>query len=175
MSKEQTDNQPNLNAEQNPPAPPIDDPDGSIERRFLSKVVCDIETGCWEWTAGTTRHGYGSFWLNGRNRQAHRVYFRLVYGGIPAGHQVRHTCDNPACVYHVVLGTPRDNVLDAVRRGRHVRGTIRHDGFSPEEIRDIRRRATRDDVTQRELAREYDTTDPTISRIVRRKFYDYID
>ena len=50
-----------------------------------------------------------------------RELWTAVNGPIPQGMLVLHHCDNPACVNidHMYLGTPRDNVLDMLRRGRH--------------------------------------------------------
>jgi hypothetical protein len=52
--------------------------------------------------------------------------WQLTYGPIPAGEGhhgtcVLHHCDNPPCVNpaHLFLGTNRDNMLDASRKGRH--------------------------------------------------------
>lgn len=100
MSAESTDDH-TLNPEQNPPSPPIDD-DGTVKEGLLSKAVCNLETECWDWTAGKTGHGYGNFRYNGRNRHAHQVYFRTVHGGVPGGHIVRHTCDNRSCGIRII-------------------------------------------------------------------------
>lgn len=41
--------------------------------RFVSKV--EFTDTCWIWKGYTDRDGYGNFWLNGKNHQAHRVSF----------------------------------------------------------------------------------------------------
>jgi hypothetical protein len=80
---------------------------------------------CWEWQSTRNRRGYGKFWLNGRTDLAHRVSYRIYYGTIPAGLQVRHSCDNPPCVNpaHLSLGTGKDNARDALDRDRYRRGS----------------------------------------------------
>ncbi|QKW95381.1 hypothetical protein [Ralstonia phage RPZH6] len=52
--------------------------------------------------------------------KAHRLAYELFVGPIPDGHVVRHACDNPRCINpaHLITGTQRDNVLDAVARNR---------------------------------------------------------
>jgi hypothetical protein len=55
---------------------------------------------------------------------AHRWAYEQATGLVlPAGVVVRHlVCDNPPCVNvaHLAEGTQRDNVRDAIERGRHV-------------------------------------------------------
>ena len=52
--------------------------------------------------------------------KSHRLSYELFVGPIPAGFNVCHTCDNRECCYtrHLFLGTQRDNVLDAIAKGR---------------------------------------------------------
>lgn len=88
------------------------------------------EGQCWLWTGATFRQGYGMFNLgrhhDGRQHTefAHRVAYVLATGSdIPAGlprYVVMHACDTPACVNpaHLSLGTQRDNLRDAVAKGR---------------------------------------------------------
>jgi hypothetical protein len=87
--------------------------------RFWSKVSKSDK--CWEWTAATNKHGYGTFQFEGRLQKAHRVAWQLSMGSVPDGLFVLHRCDNPSCVRltHLFLGTQRDNVRDAMRKGRY--------------------------------------------------------
>ena len=50
----------------------------------------------------------------------HRVVWEHHNGPIPEGMIVLHMCDNPPCVEitHLSLGTPKDNSLDMISKGR---------------------------------------------------------
>ena len=123
---------------------------------------------CWEWTSFLTKDGYGIFRIN-----AHRMAWVLMNGAIPDGMLICHRCDNRSCVNpdHLFLGTPLDNMLDKVAKGRHNptrgerSGTAKLTWDQVEEIR----RAYRDGERQRDIAARYGVGQPAISVIVNRK------
>lgn len=89
--------------------------------RFNEKVCRGAETDCHIWSGAVTTDGYGMFWLDEKNITAHRAAWTMHHGRpIPAGHVVRHTCDEPLCVNpnHLQLGTQDSNRQDRVARGR---------------------------------------------------------
>lgn len=81
-------------------------------RRFESKYVVN-SSGCWVWQGSLDKDGYGSFYLRGANRRAHRVGWFSVHGPIPSGMVANHTCMNRACVnpQHLNTVTAKDNAL----------------------------------------------------------------
>ena len=83
---------------------------------------------CELWAAYRDKGGYGIFWFQGKQQGAHRVSWILEFGEIPEGEQVLHHCDNPPCVNpeHLYLGTPKDNMADMVKRGRHYQANKTH-------------------------------------------------
>lgn len=89
----------------------------TVDERFWSKVDRASSDECWIWNGSTGERGYGRFWYEGRQRQAHHVAWLLTKGEIPEGLMACHTCDNPPCVNpgHIFWGTMSDNIVDAVK------------------------------------------------------------
>jgi len=141
-----------------------------VRERFWSKVDVGDDDECWEWQRGTFKHGgYGAFQLKGAKR-AHRIAYRMEVGPIPESMQINHTCDNRICVNprHLYCGTQLDNVRDIVRRERH------NCAHPPEKVLEIRERYEKEDITQEQLAEEYNTSQSVVSRITRRETYEYL-
>lgn len=52
--------------------------------------------------------------------RAHRIAWEMKNGIIPIGLELCHKCDNKACCNtdHMFLGTHKDNINDAIQKGR---------------------------------------------------------
>lgn len=91
--------------------------------RFWARVQKNPNPdGCWIFAgAPCSLAGHVHISLDdGRRMYAHRFSYELHHGPIPAGLVVMHSCDVPACVNpaHLSVGTQRDNVHDAIDKGR---------------------------------------------------------
>ncbi len=92
-----------------------------VRQRFEAKVAARGD--CLEWQSTLHRDGYGKFWLNGRQVQAHRAAWFVAHGELPA-QMVLHRCHNRKCVNldHLYLGDAKQNAKDrTVARRYYVR------------------------------------------------------
>lgn len=112
----------------------------TVEQRLLDKCVPEPNSGCWLWTASSTKHPthpYGMIGFKGKVRIAHRVAYECWVGPIPQGMHVCHKCDVTLCINpdHLFAGTRLDNMRDASIKGRAAR---KQQKLSPEMVRRIR-------------------------------------
>jgi hypothetical protein len=130
--------------------------------------------GCWEWKGRKDVKGYGQFTSrdNGvKHKRAHRMAYELKHGSITDNLLVCHKCDNPGCVNpdHLFLGTDSDNMVDMVKKNRHVPG--KGNKLSPEDVLMIRNASN---LTHSVLAEMFNTTRANIGMIVNRKTWKHI-
>lgn len=87
-----------------------------LPERFQSKFVPEPNTGCWLWTANTSRDGYGKFSYKG-GQLAHRFAYEVVKGPIPDGLRIDHLCRQRCCVNpdHLEAVTHRENCIRGLR------------------------------------------------------------
>jgi hypothetical protein len=97
-----------------------------VRKRFEEKVERLPWSGCWVWVGAISDKGYGNLSFGTppkrKRKAAHRVSYELHVGSIPKGFDVCHRCDITTCVNpnHLFVGTAKDNVLDAVAKGRWI-------------------------------------------------------
>jgi hypothetical protein len=159
------------------------------EPRFWKNV--EKGEGCWLWK-GLLSAGYGQLRVGEKQIGAHRYSWELHNGPIPEGLFICHRCDNRRCVRpdHLFLGTCRDNLLDALAKGRiaigersvsYTRPETRRRGsqnglakLTEEQVGEIRRRYAAGGVTQLSLAQQFGVDRTLISLIVRRKGWKHV-
>lgn len=153
--------------------------------RFWANV--DSSAGpqaCWPWKKGGHVAGYGEMRSRGRLDRAHRIAYRLTHGEFFSGLVICHQCDNPRCCNprHLRIGTPGDNVRDAVSRGRILRGSqspnrrrlMRGEQHTVakltwDEVREIRATHVPRIVPARQLAQRYRVCEGRIYAIINRR------
>jgi hypothetical protein len=107
---------------------------------------------------------------------AHRIAYELAYGPIADGLQVLHRCDNPPCCNpaHLFLGTIKENIHDAMAKGRFTCGVRQHNSkLTDTQVQRLRQqRALGASVQQ--LATQYQLSPQNVRMIVRRRTWKHV-
>ena len=103
--------------------------DEAKEIKFWARVY--KTNTCWFWIGATN----GAYGMTPWNVSAHRYSWEMFYGPIPATLFVLHTCDIKKCVNpsHLFLGTQKDNMQDAAKKGR----LFLQNNVMPQETRNL--------------------------------------
>jgi len=141
-------------------------------KRFENKIFFGSPDGCWYWTSHLNKDGYGLFNYHNQAIGSHRISFIIYRGTIPNTMQVLHTCDNPMCVnpHHLFLGSHTDNMQDMIKKGRgnkmkweaHIDAKL-----TKKDVLMIR--SLNGKISQVELAKQFNVTQGSISRIILNK------
>jgi hypothetical protein len=92
-----------------------------LKNLILNKdLLFKIEGNCWIWIRSTTQEGYPHAKIDGKLQLVYRALWESLYGEIPKGYQIDHTCNKERCIapIHLERVTPTENVLRSYRRGR---------------------------------------------------------
>lgn len=146
------------------------------EVRFWMRVK--KTSGCWLWK-GPKQKGYGVLRVGRVYMKATRFSYRLHYGEDPGKLLVCHHCDNPACIRpdHLFLGTPSENQLDALAKGRWKGNPKRgvdnsKSKLNDESVKEIR--GADSSVTNKYLAEKFQVDPSTISVVRRGKKWKHL-
>lgn len=115
--------------------------------------------------------------LSRRTRLASRVAWEVTYGPIPPGMFICHLCDNGKCVRpdHLFIGTQKDNIQDAARKGRLALGS-RHgqSKLSADDVREIRHLSSIG-RSRSDIARVFNVSRWTICDIIKGRCWGWLE
>jgi hypothetical protein len=144
-------------------------------REKIKQNITLNERGCWVWNKGKSNSGYSKMTFKNRTMCGSRVSFMVFKGKISKNKVVCHTCDNPPCVNpdHLFLGTIRDNRTDCVVKNRHAKGS--KIGISKLKEKDIPiiKKMYYNNLSQREIALLFNTSQTTISRVLLKQTWSH--
>ena len=96
---------------------------------------------CWICTSHKTNKGYPVASIKGKKIRLSRLLYYKFKEGKMQGMFVCHKCDNPNCINpeHLFLGTPRDNIDDMLKKGRHGKKRTGKGVLSDDDLEQIKK------------------------------------
>lgn len=142
---------------------------------IVSKLLSNIKVtpgGCFEWQKYCGNHGYGMTSYKNKVTTTHRLSYELFRGEIPKGMHVCHHCDNRKCLNpaHLFLGTPKDNMQDALKKGRTSKPPMRTK-LNEDQVKGIATRYANGEWAS-DLAKEFGVTHRHVLHICSGKTWD---
>ncbi len=100
----------------------------NVNKNNRKQIIYSIDNnGCWVCISyHIGKDGYPKRWYQGKKQAMHRVifidYFNIT--NLPRKIEIRHTCDNKACINpkHLLQGLHIHNMYDMVERNRQAKG-----------------------------------------------------
>ena len=148
----------------------------TLKEKFFRNIKVDGD--CLVFTgSGRGKGGYGRInYRDGgkiKSISAHRLSYLILYGEIPTGAVIRHTCHRPSCVNpaHLVAGTPAQNSQDMVDAGRSLRrfGEANPNSKLTDQERNQIKKQRSEGRTLKQIASEFGVHFSTISVICKRR------
>jgi hypothetical protein len=131
-------------------------------------------SGCWYWGGPRSEDGYGVIEVQGKLHRVHRIVYEYCVADLPADAYVLHGCDNPPCCnpIHLRAGTPLDNNIDCVSRGRHATAIL-----NEELVRQIRDFAKPGPgrLSQPRLAERFGVSLAVIQDVIYRRSWGHVE
>ncbi len=137
------------------------------------------ENGCVEWPGAKGNWGYGVVCWEGTTYRVHRVALEVTKGELLGDLFACHRCDNPICANpaHLFAGTNKDNIDDAVSKGRstfglkgtrafHFTGRKQGQKVMPSHVAEITK-LFEQGIKKRAIARKVGFGETTIRRVLK--------
>jgi len=152
---------------------------------YLYANTRDDADGCWIWTGPMGTVGYGQTKFRNPSRGpefAHRLAFITWVRPLVKGEYVLHHCDKKACINpdHLWPGTQKDNIRDAIAKGRFVNPPLIRGESHPKhklnaiDIPVIRRRISSGEEDAA-IAKDYRVCPATIWQVRKRNSWNWVE
>ena len=132
---------------------------------------------CWWWTNSCNKQGYGQVRYEGKLVKIHRLAVHLnslCRFKLDSKLEVCHICDNPKCFnpIHLFIGTHKENMDDAIEKGRLTRTTRGRFGVGDDTLLNAENRKLVLEMldskfSQAEIAKSFGVSRSVIQRIIR--------
>ncbi len=135
--------------------------------RIVKNIEIDNETECWNYKGAVRENGYCRTTFKMKPWYIHRLSYLAFKGDIPEGIDVCHSCDNRRCCNpeHLFLGTRKENMEDALKKGRIAKGSMLPQAkLTEQDIIDIIKRSKGAEL-YKDIANCYNVCVQTIGKI----------
>lgn len=154
----------------------------TLEERLWRLVDVRGPDECWQWKGNVGNEGYGriSTKVAGKCKllATHRLAWEFANKELLGDRVARHTCDHPACCNprHIIPGSQRDNMLDAMERGRLRPAQGEWSPFA--KLTDAKVLSLRNDrasgMTLAQLSKKYEVSPPVVANVYRGNTWKHV-